>query len=103
MDLLAYSFSGIQVTRGSGAPGSGSRILIRGVNSLTRPGDPLVFLDGVRMNAVSSPTGSEAGHVLNVLDMIPADIITRIEILKGPAATRFGVGGSDGVILIFTR
>ena len=103
VDLLAYSFSGIQVTRGSGAPGSGSRILIRGINSLSLPGDPLVFMDGVRMNGVSGPIGSEASHVLSFLDMIPADMVARIEVLKGPAATRFGVGSSNGVILIFTR
>ncbi|MBT8396442.1 MAG: TonB-dependent receptor plug domain-containing protein [Gemmatimonadetes bacterium] len=103
VDLIAYSFSGIQVSRGSGAAGSGSRILIRGINSLTAPGDPLVFVDGVRMGDVSSPTGAEAVYVVNVLDMIPADIISRIEVLKGPSATRFGVGSSNGVILIFTR
>jgi len=102
VDLLAYSFSGIQVTRGSGAPGSGSRILIRGINSITAPGDPVIFLDGVRMGGAFSPGGAEAEFVVNVLDMIPADIISRIEVLKGPSATRFGAGSSNGVILIFT-
>lgn len=103
VDLIAASFSGVQVSRGSGAAGSGSRILIRGINSLTAPGDPLVFMDGVRMGDVSSPQGAEAAYVINVLDMIPADIISRIEILKGPSASRYGVGSSNGVILIFTR
>jgi TonB-dependent SusC/RagA subfamily outer membrane receptor len=46
---------------------------------------------------------SEAQHVVNTLDMIPASAIERIEVLRGPAATRFGIGASNGVILIWTR
>ncbi len=102
-DLLSYSFSGIQVTRGSGQAGSGSRILIRGINSLTDPGEPLVFIDGVRVGTPLAGQSGEVDNVLGILDMIPADLVSRIEVLKGPSATRFGVGSSNGVILIFTR
>jgi outer membrane receptor protein involved in Fe transport len=103
VDLLSASFSGIQVTRGTGQAGAGSRILIRGTNSLTMAGDPLVFIDGVRVNDVVATGGSEASNVLGFLDLIPANTVTRIEVLKGPAATRYGVASSNGVIFIFTR
>jgi outer membrane cobalamin receptor len=103
VDLLVASFSGIQVTRGSGQAGAGSRILIRGTNSLQMAGDPLVFMDGVKVNSVVASEGSEAHYVIGFLDLIPADAVSRIEVLKGPSATRFGVGSSNGVILIFTR
>lgn len=102
-DLLVGSFSGIQVMRSSGQAGTGSRILIRGTNSLTVAGDPLVFVDGVRVGNMVATGGSEASSVLGFLDLIPADAVTRIEVLKGPSATRFGIGSSNGVILIFTR
>jgi hypothetical protein len=103
VDLLSASFSGIQVVRGTGQAGAGSRILIRGINSLTMPGDPLVFMDGIRVNDMVTTAQSEAGVVLGFLDLIPADAVSRIEVLKGPSATRYGVGSSNGVILIFTR
>jgi len=103
VDLLSASFSGIQVIRGSGQAGAGSRLLIRGTNSITIPGDPLVYMDGVRVNHTTGTVQSETGHVLGFLDMIPADMVARIEVLKGPSATRYGVGSSNGVILIFTR
>jgi hypothetical protein len=103
VDLLSASFSGIQIIRGSGQAGAGSRILIRGVNSITQPGDPLVFVDGVRVNQQVVPGQSEAGFVVGFLDLIPADAVSRIEVLKGPSANRYGVGSSNGVIFIFTR
>jgi hypothetical protein len=103
VDLLAASFSGIQVIRGSGQAGAGSRLMIRGINSLELPGDPLVFVDGVRVNNRVASGQSETTFVVGVLDLIPAGAISRIEVLKGPSATRFGVGSSNGVILVFTR
>jgi iron complex outermembrane receptor protein len=104
VDLIAYSFSGVQVVRGSGQAGSGSRILIRGINSLTQPGDPIIYVDGVRVGeGPVSAEGREANYILGFLDMIPAETIARIEVLKGPSASRYGVGSSNGVILIFTR
>ena len=67
------------------------------------PGDPLVFMDGIRVNDMVTTGQSEAGVVLGFLDLIPAFAVSRIEVLKGPSATRYGVGSSNGVILIFTR
>lgn len=103
VDLLAASFAGVQVVRGTGQAGAGSRILIRGVNSLILPGDPLVYLDGIRVNDRLADARSEAGVVLGFLDSIPADAIIRIELLKGPSATHYGIGSSNGVILLYTR
>jgi outer membrane receptor protein involved in Fe transport len=103
VDLLAASFSGIQVIRGSGQAGAGSRVLIRGTNSLQMAQDPLVFVDGFKVTDVLASEQSEAHYVISFLDLIPADAVSRIEVLKGPSATRFGIGSSNGVILIFTR
>jgi outer membrane receptor protein involved in Fe transport len=103
VDLLAATFSAIQVSRGSGQVGSGTSILIRGSNSLIMSGEPLVYLDGVRIGASSGPQSAETPMIVNFLDQIPADMVVRIEVLKGPAATKYGVGSSNGVILIYTR
>jgi len=101
-DLLARGFPGVDVRRGSGRVGAGAGIIIRGVSSLALPGDPLVFLDGVQ---VSGTAGwySSYGDALRALDQIPAESVGRIEVLKGSSAARYGLGSSNGVILVFTR
>jgi len=103
VDLLAATFSAVQVSRGSGQVGAGTSILIRGTNSLNMSEEPLVYLDGVRVGVRSGAVSGETTMVLSFLDQIPADLVARIEVLKGPAATKYGVGSSNGVILIYTR
>jgi iron complex outermembrane receptor protein len=39
--------AGVQISTNGGAPGSGSRILIRGGASLNAGSDPLIVIDGV--------------------------------------------------------
>jgi hypothetical protein len=103
VDLLVATFSSVQVNRTSGQAGGGSSILIRGTNSLILSGEPLLYVDGVRMGSPRGQEGAETTIVLNFLDQIPADMVARIEVLRGPSATRFGIGSSNGVILIYTR
>lgn len=103
VDLLARGFPGVEVRRGSGQVGTGARILIRGANSLTLPADPLVFLDGIRIDDPSEMASSALSGVVGILETVPASTVERIEILKGPSASRFGIGSASGVILIWTR
>jgi hypothetical protein len=57
-------------------------------------GEPLVYVDGVRL----------AGAGRAALDDLNPDLIERIEVLKGEAAQRlFGDEAANGVIQIFTR
>lgn len=89
-ELLSY-FSGIDV-RQRGAHGVQADISIRG-GSFEQV---LVLVNGVRMN------DSQTGH--NTLN-IPFDMasIERIEVIKGPAARRFGQNAYAGAINIVTR
>ncbi|MDP2958657.1 MAG: TonB-dependent receptor plug domain-containing protein [Longimicrobiales bacterium] len=101
-DLLARGFPGVDLRRGSGRVGAGASILIRGVSTLSLPGDPLVFLDGIQVGGTAGwhSVGSDA---LRALDMIPAESVGRIEVLRGSSASRYGLGAGNGVILVFTR
>jgi outer membrane receptor protein involved in Fe transport len=102
-DVLAASAPGVQLTLGSGDPGAGQAIRIRGVNSLTQGNRPLIYIDGVRMESETMPrqrTTQRAG----ALNSINPDDIDRIEIVKGSAATTlYGTEASAGVIQIFTK
>lgn len=89
-----------------GLAGQGARIRIRGTNSLSMSNEPVIYVDGVRVDN----SGNFAGRVFtnggapSRLDDINPESIERIEILKGAAAaTLYGSEASSGVIQIFTK
>jgi TonB-dependent starch-binding outer membrane protein SusC len=99
---------GVQVMRPSGTTGSGGRILLRGISSLSLSNDPVIYVDGVRVSGGQQIYGAESrgaqGQASYLLDFVDPRDIDRIEILRGPAtATRYGLDASNGVILIYTK
>ena len=93
---------GVILHEGAGLAGGGGKIRIRGSSSLTIPGDPLIYINGIRVD--TEPTIAQRDESIGRLnDINPADIES-IEILKGPAAsTLYGTEASNGVIQITTR
>ena len=86
--------AGVNVTTTSSIPGSTPSMLVRGQNSITASTSPYIIVDGM-------PLIKTAGNTIN--DINPNDIAS-IEILKDASATaRYGVNGSNGVILITTK
>jgi TonB-linked SusC/RagA family outer membrane protein len=101
--FLGARTAGVMVAPSSGALGSdASPIRIRGSSSPGLSNDPIVYIDGVRMN--SDRTNSSTSSATSRLnDINPADIES-IEIIKGPAAaTLYGTEASNGVIQIITK
>ena len=64
-DLLKGKSAGVVVTPGSGQPGSGSTIRIRGGSSLNASNDPLIIVDGL---PVSNNGISGMGDVLSSIN-----------------------------------
>lgn len=90
----------------SGTTGEGSRIRIRGSASLSQSNEPIIYVDGIRVDRAGGFANVGAGGQGSPsrLDDIPPDAIERIEILKGAAAaTLYGTEASNGVIQIFTK
>lgn len=84
-----------------GETGAASKLLLRGTASLSQRNEPLIYVDGVRMDNRRFDVGGVAQDRLS--DINPADI-DRIEVIKGAAAaTLFGTEASSGVIQIFTK
>ncbi len=105
--LLNGRAAGVLIQPATGAVGSGSRIRIRGASSLSLSNQPLVYVDGVRVDAdfASGPRNQDFGSssISRFNDFNPDDIES-IEILKGPAAaTLYGTEASNGVIQIVTK
>ena len=96
--LIAGKVAGVQISTNSGAPGSGSRIRIRGGSSLNASNDPLIVIDGVPLDN-SSINGSP-----NPLSLVNPNDIESFSILKDASATAiYGSRASNGVIIITTK
>jgi len=107
VNSLSGKAAGLQVISSGGAPGSGSRLVIRGgAKSLTNSNEPLYVIDGVPItNANDGNSNSVTGisSPNRAADINPDDIES-INILKGAAgAVLYGNRGSNGVILITTK
>jgi TonB-dependent SusC/RagA subfamily outer membrane receptor len=104
--LLSGKVAGVTITPASGQVGGGIRFNVRSGAGLV-VGDPVVFIDGVRVN--NGNTGNAAGFttggqgVSALADLNPNDI-ENIEVLKGPAASAlYGTSGQNGVVLVTTK
>lgn len=112
-DVLNASTTGLQQFRDEGQVGGGTRIMLRGINSVTQDDQPLIYIDGVRLNNNQGIYGNRSGRnpgpagaqtSTNPLDYINPDDIERIEIVRGAAATTlYGTEAAGGVIQIFTK
>ncbi len=106
-EVLQAREPGVTGLPGGGLVGQGSKIRIRGSSSLTQSNEPIVYVDGVRVDTYQGfgpNVGSGGSGTPSRLDDINPDAIERIEILKGAAAaTLYGTEASNGVIQIFTK
>lgn len=104
---LAAREAGVVLLPSGGLTGEGARIRIRGSASLSQPNEPVVYIDGVRVDrsgGFGDYIGTGGGGTPSRLDDINPDAIERIEILKGAAAaTLYGTEASSGVIQVFTK
>ncbi|EIJ38534.1 TonB-linked outer membrane protein, SusC/RagA family [Galbibacter orientalis DSM 19592] len=89
--VLTGKVAGVQVINGSGRPGASSSIQIRGVNSISAGGSPLVVIDGVQLPNYD-------------LNSINSSDIESIEVLKDASSSSiYGSRGANGVILVTTK
>lgn len=105
--LLTAREAGVIGLPSSGLTGEGTRIRIRGNASLAMSNEPIIFVDGIRINSAGGfgeSVGAGGGGRPSRLDDIDPASIERVEILKGAAAaTLYGTEASNGVIQIFTK
>lgn len=108
LSALSGNIAGIQVTAPSTMGGS-SKILIRGVGSITRNNNPLIVIDGIPMdntnyNSYSTESGSGGRDYGDAAADINPDDIESVSVLKGgPAAALYGSRAANGVIMYTTK
>jgi TonB-dependent SusC/RagA subfamily outer membrane receptor len=108
---LIGKVAGLQITQ-SGGIGSGSRITIRGNNSLGGNTQALIVVDGVPINSsgINSGSNDDGGATFRSsisgggISDINSDDVESISVLKGPtAAALYGSRAGNGVILVTTK
>ena len=96
--LISGKIAGVSVTSGSGAPGDGQTIRIRGNGSLGLSSNPLIVLDGIPLN------DGGIGGSRNPLNLINPNDIESMVVLKDASATAiYGSRGANGVIIITSK
>ena len=97
-DLLRGKSAGVVVTSGSGQPGAGATVRIRGGASLNANNDPLYIIDGLPIS------GAGIDGMSDPLSSINPEDIESFTVLKDASATAiYGSRASNGVIVITTK
>lgn len=111
---LQGKVAGVNISSGQGSPGSSTRVVMRGGNSILGNQQALIVVDGVPTNNNAFGVGDDFNDKADVLnnaidygnrgnDINPQDIAS-ITVLKGPAATAlYGSRAANGAIIITTK
>lgn len=111
VNSLSGKVAGVVITQSASGPAGGTRVIIRGNNSITGNNQPLYVVDGVPIDnsGIGSANGSNTSNY-NRSDLgtgisdLNSDDIKSMSVLKGPnAAALYGSRASNGVILITTK
>jgi TonB-linked SusC/RagA family outer membrane protein len=105
INALAGKASGVRISSPNGDVGSGSNIIIRGVNTFNGDSQPLIILDGVPISN-DYYGGNESNNVTQQsrLNDINQEDIESLQVLKGASASAlWGSRAANGVIVITTK
>ncbi|RPE13857.1 SusC/RagA family TonB-linked outer membrane protein [Chitinophaga lutea] len=107
LNALAGKVAGVNITSTASAPGSSSRIVLRGGSSITGNNQALIVVDGVPIDNSSIIGGGDSRSSIdfgNRGNDINPDDIESMTILKGPAAAAlYGSRASNGAVIITTK
>ena len=97
-NMLQGKVAGVQISQSAGGIGGSTRIILRGVNSLSGNNSPLWVVDGLPI--LDSSNGDYAS---GAADLNPDDIES-ISVLKGAnAAALYGSRAQNGAIIVTTK
>ncbi|MCY4560778.1 MAG: SusC/RagA family TonB-linked outer membrane protein [Flavobacteriaceae bacterium] len=109
VSAISGKVSGVSIRSSSAGPTASANITIRGTSSLVGNNQPLFVVNGMPItndlyNFDNGLNGSTTIDFGNAAQIINADDIQQISILKGPAASAlYGSRAANGVILVETK
>ena len=94
---ISGQMAGVRISNNNNAPGGGTNIVIRGINSINATNDPLIVIDGF-------PLQDGFNQSENPLNSINTADIETIEVLKDASSSAiYGAQAANGVIIITTK
>lgn len=98
---LQGTVPGMFVSSGSGAPGSATDIVIRGIGSINANSSPLWVIDGAIATTTDLTSNTTTANPLSAMN---PDDIESISVLKDAASTApYGSRAGNGIVLVTTR
>ena len=102
--LVGGKVSGVNVQPAGGTVGAGIRFNVRSGGGIGGSGQPVIYMDGVRIDNSQLSGIGRGGQGTGTLADLNMDEVESIDFLKGPAAAAlYGTSGSNGVVLITTK
>lgn len=105
-NMLQGKIAGVQIAQSGSGMGGSTRIILRGLNSLSGKNQPLWVIDGIPINDDSSGDADEYGgtDLASAASQINPEDVESISILKGAnAAALYGSRAQSGAIIITTK
>lgn len=103
LSQLLRTMPGVNLTgnSASGQYGNNRQIDLRGMG----PENTLILVDGKPVGSRDAVRMGRSGerNTRGDTNWVPAEAVERIEVLRGPAAARYGSGASGGVVNIITK
>ncbi len=109
INALQGKVAGLQIQGGAGSMGGSSKVIIRGVKSISGNNQPLFVIDGVPVegsdfNSTDAARGAGGYDYGNLIQDLNPDDIENISVLKGPnASALYGSRATNGVVMITTK
>ncbi len=102
--LMSSKVAGVKVLPATGNLGGGVRFVMRAGGGLNGDGQPIIIIDGVRIDNSEFDGFYVGGQGISMLSNLDPEDIESIEVLKGPAgAALYGTSGANGVVIITTK
>jgi TonB-dependent starch-binding outer membrane protein SusC len=104
-DALNSTVPGVLVQSSGGTSGTGTRIRIRGSNSVSLSNEPVLIVDGIRVeNGANSSSVGVGGQVPSRLNDISPQDLEAVQVNSGPASSvLYGTDAANGAIIMTTR
>ena len=105
-NMLQGKVAGVQISQSGGGMGGSTRIVMRGLNSLSGNNQPLWVVDGVPINDSEQDTPNQYSgtDISGAASQINPEDIESISVLKGAnAAALYGSRAQSGAIIITTK
>lgn len=109
VNSLQGKVAGLQINQSASGAGGSTRVVMRGLKSITRSNNALYVIDGIPMPDLRSSQSEgiyetpDGGDFEGISNLNPEDIESMSVLSGASAAALYGAQGANGVILITTK